>query len=378
MPFRGIATFALVGITLQNCSLMMVTSYSRERPGPKYVTSTAVVAGEIVKTLCVFGVLLQRHGFSKIWRVLRVEAYGLEARVGRYAVPAVFYTVQNNLWYYAMSNLDSVTAAVTSQMKVPSTAFFSVIILQKLLNRMHVLSLTLLVVGLIVMQLQGAGAVRPGATTIEYYLGVCSMIAACVSSGYAGVYLELLFKQLNADIWIANWQLQSFCLPISIMSMSADWEVLSTSGVFVGWDSVTCLVVLLNALGGFAVSLTMKFADNILKTFAVSLSLVLNCILSLAVFDKHLGKVEVIGIALVIISTIMYGKAGGFDVRSEAKMEPAVGPPVPKTSDELYDISTDNCGQFRRTVPNVPIDSLHGHSLNGHAHVDVHGIDNLL
>ena len=45
-----------------------------------------------------------------------VREYGWETV--KFAVPALCYTLQNNLWYYALSNLDPVTAAVTSQMKV--------------------------------------------------------------------------------------------------------------------------------------------------------------------------------------------------------------------------------------------------------------------
>ena len=43
----------------------------------------------------------------------------------QFAVPALAYTLQNNLWYYALTNLDPVTAAVTSQLKVITTAVAS-------------------------------------------------------------------------------------------------------------------------------------------------------------------------------------------------------------------------------------------------------------
>merc|ERR1712048_1017332 len=130
----------------------------------------------------------------------------------KYAVPALFYTIQNNLWYHAMSNLDSVTAAVTSQLKIPSTALFSVLILNKPLNRGHWSALSILVMGLTVMQLQADTSSHTSTSGGNYYLGMLSMVAACTSSGYAGVYLELLFKQLNSDVWIANLQLQLFCV----------------------------------------------------------------------------------------------------------------------------------------------------------------------
>eukprot|EP00930_Biecheleria_cincta_P011829 TRINITY_DN114952_c0_g1_i1.p1 TRINITY_DN114952_c0_g1~~TRINITY_DN114952_c0_g1_i1.p1 ORF type:complete len:266 (-),score=44.40 TRINITY_DN114952_c0_g1_i1:39-767(-) len=135
------------------------------------------------------------------------------------------------------------------------------------------------------------------------------MLAACTSSGYAGVYLELLFKQLNSNIWIANMQLQLFCVPIASLSLLADWSKIINMGPFVGWDGLTCVVVLLNALGGFCVSLTMKYADNILKTFAVSMSLVVNCLLSTAFLDVNLTIQDILGVMLVMGATFLYSKA---------------------------------------------------------------------
>merc|ERR1711862_781991 len=105
-------------------------------------------------------------------------------------------------------------------------------------------------------------------------------------------------------------QLQSFCLPVAMFSMVTDKNALCEGGVFYGWDWLTCLVVLLNALGGFAVSLTMKYADNILKTFAVSMSLVCNCLLFSIFFSAKRTIQDLVGVVLVIGATLLYSKAG--------------------------------------------------------------------
>jgi len=364
--FRAIRTLSLAVITIQNCSLMMVTSYSRSAPGPKYLSSTAVVAGELVKTLVVLGVLVSRSGPCGVLQVVRVDIFSKESHTFRYAVPALFYTVQNNLWYYAMSNLDSVTAAVMSQLKVPSTAIFSILILKRQLNRFHWFSLVLLVFGLIVMQLQSDVATQKGASISNYYCGLVAMVAACTSSGYAGVYLELLFKQLNADVWTANMQLQIFCLPIAAFTVVSDLEDLMVSGPFQGWDVLTCIVVFLNALGGFAVSLTMKYADNILKTFAVSMSLVLNCVLSWMLFSVQVTMQDGSGIVMVIVSSWLYSKAGTFPT-SEAKYETISSEPdgsdaeieLSQPADEPTRIPTD-VALSRTSIKASPTHCQHG------------------
>mmetsp|Transcript_97629 Transcript_97629/g.304509 ORF Transcript_97629/g.304509 Transcript_97629/m.304509 type:complete len:383 (+) Transcript_97629:127-1275(+) len=303
---RVIRMFVLVVLTVQNCSLMMVTSYSRSLPGPKYLTSTAVLAGEVVKTAVVLSVLAYQHGVCGLQAVVSQDVFSGGSQTARYAIPSVFYTLQNNLWYYSMSNLDPVTAAVTSQLKVISTAVFSMLILTKQLTHLHWSALGLLMLGLVIME------VGPEAEDLgggNYYLGLLSMVVACTSSGYAGVYLELLFKQLNANVWTANLQLQLFCLPIAALALLSDLPGLWDGGPFYGWNGITCVVVLLNALGGFVVSLTMKYADNILKTFAVSMSLVVNCIMSWLFMSVTLTRQAITGVTLVIAATFLYSTA---------------------------------------------------------------------
>lgn len=305
--YRLLRISVLALLTVQNCSLMMVTSYSRSLPGPKYLASTAVVAGELLKTATLVTVLMYQKGICGLQGVIWTEILSRDSQTPKFIIPAFFYTVQNNLWYFAMSNLDSVTAAVTSQLKVLTTAIFSVLILQKKLTHMHWLALCLLVLGLILMQLGTHEGDASGNQEGSYLLGVLAMIAACTSSGFAGVYLERLFKELDSNIWIANLQLQCFCMPIAFLTVLSEYEEMQQSdSLLAGWSGLTVLVVSLNALGGLVVTATMKYADNILKTFAVSMSLVLNCLISWLLLSQEMMPQEVGGVVVVIGGTWLY------------------------------------------------------------------------
>ena len=54
------------------------------------------------------------------------------------AIPALLYTIQNNLLYVAVSNLDAAVFQVTYQIKVVTTVGFSTLILGKKLNALKV------------------------------------------------------------------------------------------------------------------------------------------------------------------------------------------------------------------------------------------------
>lgn len=95
-------------------------------------------------------------------------------------IPSLIYTIQNNLLYVAVSNLQAATfmvrkqsksiikctfiTQVTYQLKILTTALFSVCMLGKPLSRQQWLSLVLLFVGVSMVQLQEQTSRAPIAT----------------------------------------------------------------------------------------------------------------------------------------------------------------------------------------------------------------------
>ena len=67
-------------------------------------------------------------------------------------IPALLYTLQNNLYFIALSNLDVVTYQVTYQLKILTTALFSVLMLGKKLDSFKWISLIILMFGVSLVQ----------------------------------------------------------------------------------------------------------------------------------------------------------------------------------------------------------------------------------
>lgn len=68
------------------------------------------------------------------------------------AIPAGLYTLQNNLLFVALSNLDAATYQVTYQLKIITTALFSVWLLNKKLDSLKWASLVILMAGVCLIQ----------------------------------------------------------------------------------------------------------------------------------------------------------------------------------------------------------------------------------
>lgn len=69
--------------------------------------------------------------------------------------------------------------------------------------------------------------------------------------------------------------------------------------------------------------MTVKYADNILKGFATSISIIVSSVFSYLVLNDLIpGGYFIIGTFLVIIATFMYGNASLFMFTSESNNKP--------------------------------------------------------
>ena len=215
---QTLRAFCLVLIVVQNSSLILVTSYSRTLR-PAYLPTVAVFYAECLKFAAA--VLLLAAEESSLRRAVSLVA-ALPFEHGSttllFAVPALCYTLQNNLWYYALSHLDPVTAAVTSQMKVITTAVATVLMLDRRLNLPQWGALLVLTLGLVVMQLQDKTGGN-GSQDRNSLSGAGAMLLATMLSAYSGVFLEKLFKSLPLTLWLQSIQLSLFALPTAWVSL---------------------------------------------------------------------------------------------------------------------------------------------------------------
>ncbi|KAK5941358.1 hypothetical protein PMZ80_006636 [Knufia obscura] len=320
--------------------------YSRTLPGPRYHTSTAVLLSEALKCLIsLIGVLLTRCSSTKdadpnqgpaspLSDAVRfppspkrspspisISQHQKSTTLLTLLVPSVLYTIQNNLQFVAVSNLDAATFQVAYQGKILTTAICAVIFLGKKLSMTQCYSITMLAAGV-------ACASIPLKTTTQQSVsphhqdharGIAAVSMACLISGFAGVYTESILKktqqaatndvhQPNAiGFWHRNLQLCLASLAFAALSVFIiDNEQIARDGFWHGYNSTVWAVIILQAIGGLTVAVVITWTDNILKGFATSASVIVSTIATALLWDFDLTPLFLIGMVAVLAATHMY------------------------------------------------------------------------
>uniref|UniRef100_A0A8C4ND42 Solute carrier family 35 member A3a n=1 Tax=Eptatretus burgeri TaxID=7764 RepID=A0A8C4ND42_EPTBU len=258
-------------LVLQTTGLVLCMRYSRTLPavGPLYLASSAVLLSEVLKMLTCLLIIYKEHRFilSATYLNLLEEIVHRPLDTLKLAVPSAIYTLQNNLLYVALSNLDAAT-----------------------------------------YQFPAGSVARPESHGTPL-VGLFAVLLACFSSGFAGVYFERILKGSRQSVWLRNIQMGLFGSFFALVGVLVrDWEQVHKAGLLQGYNSLTWIVVILQAVGGLVVAAVIKYADNILKGFATSLSIVLSSLISYMLLQDFMpSMLFTIGALLVIGATFLYG-----------------------------------------------------------------------
>lgn len=192
-------------------------------------------------------------------------------------------------------------------MKVFTTAIFSVVLLDKKLSPIKWLSLVLLFFGVCLVTVDPSSIGRHKKDH-SFVTGVTAVAISCLSSGFAGVYFEKILKGSSASVWLRNVQLGFFGSVAAVIGMVInDYEEVVEKGFFFGYNVLVWTVIIQQAVGGLIVAVVVRYADNILKGFATSISIIISALSSVYLFGFTLTLLFGLGTLLVVASIYLYG-----------------------------------------------------------------------
>nr|CAB3266231.1 UDP-N-acetylglucosamine transporter-like [Phallusia mammillata] len=307
---------ALCLLVLQNSLMILMLRFSRKVPtnGPRYVSTSVVFLSETLKFTTSLVVIFcqSNYNFKKFFHDIHGATLGRPFDFFKIAVPSGIYAVQNNLLFIALSYLDAATFQISYQLKILTTALFSVLLLKKSLSSVQWGSLVFLMIGVAMVQFPTDADAKTDIVWSNHLFGLFVILIACMSSGFAGVYFELLLKQQTFSLWVRNLQMGGFGIIFAGIQMCwNDGEAVSKYGILQGYNSAVVMVLLLQAYGGLLVAYVIQFTDNIIKGFATSLAIIVSYFLSyLMLDDLHPTLLFTCGAAIVVMSTFLYGQNG--------------------------------------------------------------------
>lgn len=323
--------FALFLLVAQMVGLVLLMRYSRinhKADQPLYLASTAVFNMEIMKLfICLIVIAYQTGG--ALLPELHLHVIQSPMEIVRLTIPSLLYTIQNNLLYLALTNLDAATYQVCYQLKILTTALFSALLLQRKFSGQKWASLVILTVGVAIVQVSGSGdqhnhhlhalahhnhreasETDPDNNRAQQHnriVGLVAVLCAACTSGFSGVYFEKILKGSRTSLWIRNVQMGLPSIIIAYLTIYfKDATAVRSQGFFGGYNSIVWTVVTVQAVGGLIVATVVKYADNVLKVFATSFSIVISCVISAFLFDFQPTWMFLSGASLVITATVMY------------------------------------------------------------------------
>lgn len=151
----------------------------------------------------------------------------------------------------AITNLDSAIYSVTYQMKILTTALFSVFLLHKHLSLRKWIALIIIVPGVGLVELSSKSATMKTDTTAQDpLLGFICIVICSLTSGFAGVFFEMVLKgKTKSNIWIQSIQLcLATCFFCCLNAMTKDLPRIREEGFFTGYNTYTWITIFLNVI----------------------------------------------------------------------------------------------------------------------------------
>ncbi|CAP27147.1 Protein CBR-UGTP-1 [Caenorhabditis briggsae] len=314
-PSFAFKCYVIASMTFIWTAYTLTIKYTRSSVEPEqmYSATTVVFCAEVLKLIITFAMFYKECNFNNAQFLEKVNQYFLNApkELAKMSVPSFAYALQNNLDFVGLSNLDAGVYQVTTQLKVVSTALFMMLFLGRKFSVRRWMAICLLMFGVAFVQMNNAPAAeskQSGEKAENYIIGLSAVLATCVTAGFAGVWFEKMLKDGGSTpFWIRNMQMYSCGVISASIACLVDYSRISEKGFFFGYTDKVYAVVILLGVGGLYISLVMRYLDNLYKSMASAVSIILVVVLSMLIFpDVFVGMYFVLGTMFVVLAVLLY------------------------------------------------------------------------
>ncbi|KAL0011865.1 hypothetical protein SO802_006973 [Lithocarpus litseifolius] len=209
-----------------------------------------------------------------------------------YPIPALLYLVKNLLQYHILQHLDAPGYQILKNLNIISIGVLYRIILKKKLSNMQWVALIQLCIGCVITQLK-TNSDDVFQTPVQGWV----------------MAIAIMKKRPSRNINVQNFWLYIFGMVFNAVAMvTQGFDAVMNKGFFYRYSFITVLMILNQALSGLAVSMVMKYADNIVKVYSTSVAMLFTALVSSYIFGFNLRlplSLAQCKLLLVIYSLIM-------------------------------------------------------------------------
>ncbi|KAL5105972.1 hypothetical protein TcWFU_010072 [Taenia crassiceps] len=253
-----------------------------------------------------------RHEFSS-----EDDAPGTSASITRqfwvvapFAVPAILYTVTNNIAFFIQMEMDPATYQVLGNFKILSTAVLFRLIIRRPISHRQWFALSLLLVAGIINGMTNYDESTTNASSVLHITlkGIVMISIYCTVSGFASVYTEyVLKKRVRMSLNVQNATLYIFgIITNGLLYVFQEVIVTGSFDIFRGFSVYTWILAVTQTISGIFTGFVMKYASNILRLFIISSAMIVTTALSVSVFGLVLKASFLFSTGLVVCALILY------------------------------------------------------------------------
>ncbi|XP_020963377.1 CMP-sialic acid transporter 4 [Arachis ipaensis] len=270
---KSVVTLALTILTSSQAILIV---WSKRAGKYEYSVTTANFLVETLK--CAISLV----ALARIWKKEGVtEDNRLSTTLDEvivYPIPAALYLVKNLLQYYIFAYVDAPGYQILKNLNIISTGVLYRIILKKRLSEIQWAAFILLTAGCTTAQLNSK----------QYWQAIIK-------------------KRPSRNINVQNFWLYIFGMGFNAIAILVqDFDAVMNKGFLHGYSRITVLMIFNHALSGIAVSMVMKYADNIVKVYSTSVAMLLTAVVSVYLFGFHLSLAFFLGTTVVSVAIYLH------------------------------------------------------------------------
>jgi len=334
----------LLALLCQNTTYTLVRRYSMAVLHEKYDASECLLMGEVFKLFFAIAMTLADSapsdagpGGAGRWELhaMGAKLWYLARSSGKMLTLAAIYGVMNVLSYVSIRRVDAAVFTVCAQLKILTTAAFSVVLLRRRVSATKWRALLQLVLGCVLVTVPqissvvhahdvvAAGAANgtldfaetaaASAKSLTFAIGVGAVVLEVTMSGFASIYFEKVVKtaEENLTVWDRNCQLAMHSIALYVAYAAFERHYFYDPNAepyrpLHDFSSVAWFLALLGGGGGLLVAMTVKVADSVLKTLATSISIVTSTLASHYILGGPLDLPMAIGALVVALAVLNY------------------------------------------------------------------------